>query len=154
MNLNRATKVVFWLMVAIAVITVVKSAKASNMRTWPECTQIDEDRMLRSIAATENSGWKVGAKGEQGPYQISPKTWSDYSTLPIDQAPHQFHDVVAKNILRHYAALLQKRGQNVTPYNLALVWCSGPYRKVHSKRAKSYAERLNNLYVNEEPKHY
>jgi len=134
-------------MIVVALLTILQNLKA--MRNWPECTEINEERMLTSIKAIEGSGWKTGAKGEQGPFQINPKTWKEHSSLPVEVAPHYYHDSVAKEILRHYASILRKRGDSVTPYNLALAWCSGPYRKTHSKRAIDYASRLQNYYADE-----
>lgn len=144
MQSTKITKVVFWILVAIAAVTIIKSAKA--MKDWQIVSEVNEERMLNSIKAIENSNGKTGALGEHGAYQINPKTWAEHSSIPIAVAPSYYHDVVARNILRHYAAILRKRGSEVTPYNLALCWCSGPYRKTPSKRALDYASRLQNIY--------
>lgn len=144
MNLTRITKLTFWLLIAVAAVTIIKSAK--SMTEHAVVTEVDEQQMLISIKALENSNGRAGKLGEEGPYQINPKTWAEYSLIPMSVAPSYYHDIVAGRILRHYAAILRKRGTEVTPYRLALCWCSGPYRKSPSKRALDYASRLQNYY--------
>lgn len=145
MNTAKVIKAVIAMMVVAVMINVVWAANRT-IKKWPEVTEVDEQKMLESIRQIENSGWKTGARGEKGPYQIHPNTWDEHCAVPISLAPKSYHDRVALSVLRQMGSILRKRKIEVNAYNLALAWCSGPYYKQPSRRALSYATRLRNYY--------
>lgn len=145
MNTAKVIKAVIAMIVVAVMINVVWSSN-KPIKQWPKVTEVDEQKMLESIRQIENSGWRTGARGEKGPYQIHPNTWDEHCNIPVSLAPKSYHDRIALSILRQFGSILRKRNIEVNAYNLALAWCSGPYYKKPSSRAVSYASRLRNYY--------
>jgi hypothetical protein len=152
MKARNVIKAAIAITVTVVIVNVVWSSKPTKV--WPQVTEVNEQIMLESIRAVENSGWRTGARGEKGPYQIHPNTWDEHCNIPISLAPKSYHDRVALSVLRNMAHILRKRNIEVNPYNLALAWCSGPYYKKPSRHALNYASRLRNYYGSlDETKH-
>ena len=122
-------------------VSILAANAASKIVEYPEIREIDEDRMLETIAVLENSKGKTGKRGEYGTYQIHPATWKEHSSIPMVMVPEFLQRKVARNVLRHYAEIIHSKGKPINVETLAMAWCSGPYRINPSKTAINYARR-------------
>jgi hypothetical protein len=106
---------------------------------------------LEAIHQLENPGDKAtpGSFGELGAYQFREQTWKMHTMAPFSRAlDRRSSDAVA---VKHYdwiKAELERRGLEVTPYNIALAW-NGGIRAVTGGHppavAVDYASRAANL---------
>jgi len=115
---------------------------------------VDLAKMVETIRVVENSS-TTGKAGEQGPWQILPSVWRQYSREHISWASSKRPECVAEQ--RRVASAhvnwirkqLPKIGAAETPYFIALVWCAG-FENVRLGKLnagkKDYAQRAENIY--------
>ena len=107
--------------------------------TCGQLQALDGRAMLQAIAIKEQ-GYKQGAAGEKGPWQMMPKTVMDSGGS--DQVAAAFH-------LRWIERQLKSAGVDPSPFNCALVWNAGLQRTI-SGQAKvvsyQYACDVNRIY--------
>lgn len=127
-------------------VTLIGARASSKVITYPPLEEVNEIRFLKCIELVENSRGKTGKRGEYGIYQINPATWKEHSNIPMLMVPESMQRKVALNILRHNAQIIERRGDVVNNYSLAIAWCAGPYAKRISSHACNYAYRVINLY--------
>lgn len=118
----------------------------AKITDYPRLEEVDEDRMLRALALAEDSHGKTGRKGEFGIYQINPATWREHTNIPMRFATEKTQYLVAQRILRHYAQIIEHKGDVVNTYSLAIAWCAGPYVNRINSQAADYGFRVMNLY--------
>jgi hypothetical protein len=120
----------------------------------PVSASVDLVKMIETIRLVENSE-TPGRAGEQGPWQILPSVWRQYSREHISWASSKRADCVAeqKRVVTAHIAWIRKSlvdaGFADTPKNIALVWCAGfeTVRRGKATRAKKdYATRAQNIY--------
>lgn len=119
------------------------SLKAS---AYPPCSRVNEELMLQAISDVENSVGRVGRYGERSPWQIMPSTWHEHTSMSFRGASLQTQKNVALRILRHYSWILELRGINPMPRELALMWNAGPNATQFKMSTLDYADRVNNCY--------
>ena len=129
--------------IMIALVTIRLRAKIAD---YPKLEEVNEERMLKAIELAENSRGKTGARGEYGIYQINPKTWKEHTNIPMFMVSEKNQYLVALSILRHYAQIIEKKGDVVNTYSLAIAWCAGPNVNKVKSNADNYGFRVMNLY--------
>lgn len=128
-------------------VTLISVRASSKVITYPPLEEVNELRFLKCIELVENSRGKTGKRGEYGIYQIHPATWKEHSNIPMVMVPESVQRKVALNILRHYAKIIERHGDVVNNYSLAIAWCAGPYSKGIGLTAHNYAIRVSNFYA-------
>lgn len=107
---------------------------------------IDQQRLLRAIAAVEGNAWNRPGGG----LQFTKRTWYDYTAIPYEKAK-QTHTAttVALRILEDAMSRLTKAGAEPTVYLLALRWRYGYAGMIQRKHTtdNDYAVRVQNLYL-------
>ena len=139
-------KIMLIALIILFSVSIFAANAASKIVEYPKIGELDEDRMLKTIEVLENSRGKTGKRGEYGIYQIHPATWKEHTSIPMVMVPEFLQREVARNILRHYAEIIHNKGKIITVENLAMAWCSGPYRVKPSQNAINYAKRAIYLY--------
>ena len=134
---------------------------ASQVKAQPKITvppayfhPLDNDLLLRAIAETENwDGESQGAAGEQGPWQILPSTWRQYTRRTMPYSRNGWAQPFAQNVLHEHASWcrdeMEKHGLPQTAYTFALFWKAGAGRVLRNgvrRVDREYSERASNLY--------
>jgi hypothetical protein len=145
-NPEKIMKIMLIALIILFSVTLIGVRASSKVITYPPLEEVNEIRFLKCIELVENSRGKTGKRGEYGIYQIHPATWKEHSNIPMVMVPESVQRKVALNILRHNAQIIERRGDVVNNYSLAIAWCSGPYAKRISSHACNYAYRVINLY--------
>ena len=106
---------------------------------------IDQQRLLRAIAAVEGNNWSIPGGG----YQFTQATWYDYTGIPYQRSNDtQSATTVALRVLEDAGSRLIKAGIEPTVYLLALRWRYGHAGMIQRQHIKDndYAIRVRNLY--------
>ena len=116
---------------------------------------IDEGKMLDSIRQVENwDGKTLGAKGEWGPWQMTPGVFHDYIRTPVGvkvrtATKTQLREAAVKHLAWLFG-MLSEHHLPVTPYAIGLAWGAG-FEAVRTNSAspakRDYAQRCENLYL-------
>ena len=115
---------------------------------------LDNEKLLRMIDLVEDwDGDSLGAAGEQGPWQMLPSTWRQYSKKQMPYSETAWANPEPQRVLREHASWIrdqmEKHNAPQTAYTFALIWKSGWSRVYHhnERRAdKEYAELAQNIY--------
>lgn len=111
---------------------------------------LDAERILDCIRAVENwDGRTAGRAGEWGHWQMRPKVWAHYSSVPQVRASPQEERRVAREHLAWIRKTLHGQAVKETPYAIALCWTAGTetvLRAAASPQKRDYATRARALY--------
>jgi hypothetical protein len=130
----------------IITITLVTIKLRAKIAEYPKLEEVNEEHLLKAIELAENSYGKTGKRGEYGIYQIHPATWREHTNIPMFMASEKTQYLVALSILRHYAQVIEQKGDVVNTYSLAIAWCAGPHVNRVNSHAADYGFRVMNLY--------
>ena len=115
---------------------------------------VDSAKMVETIRLVENST-TPGKAGEQGPWQILPSVWRQYSRTHVSWASSKRPECVAeqKRVAATHIAWIRsqlvKMNLPDTPHSIALVWCAGLENVRRGKLSdgkRDYADRAANIY--------
>ena len=112
-----------------------------------------EDRwqVLEAIHLVENptNTTRIGSRGELGPYQFRPSTWSMHTKKPFYLAANRAEaDVIAEKHYEWIKRNLEAKGVKATPYRIALAWNAGLTAAATGNvplDSVGYARRVQNL---------
>ena len=114
----------------------------------PAVAPLDVARLLAAIAAVESGNHmaKIGLRGERSAWQLTRRAWSQVSTRDWSDAfDRKAAEEVAGAYVRYLAAEITRRGEEATPYRVALAFHVG-MNGLRSDAALAYARRVQNLY--------
>lgn len=110
------------------------------------CTNLDRYSCLSMLESNDNDD-KVGGAGEVGRFQITPKVWHQYTSLPLSSAKNPFtSENVAKAIMSdRIKAFASKNHRQPTAAEWYGLW-SRPSRSTHLRpKELERAKRFQNL---------
>ena len=109
---------------------------------------VQVERLLEAIAAVESGGKmaKIGLHGERSCYQLTKRAWMQVSKRPwYDAFDRRAAHEVAAAYVRYLIAELARRGEEVTPWRVALAWNVG-LNGLRTDAALGFASRVAALY--------
>ena len=109
---------------------------------------VQVERLLEAIAAVESGGKmaKIGLHGERSAWQLTKRAWQQVSKRPwYDAFDRRAAHEVAAAYVRYLIAELDRRGEEVTPWRVALAWNVG-LNGLRTDAALGFASRVAALY--------
>jgi hypothetical protein len=139
---------------AIVIVFIAFSILPAFSQIKGNGLSINQERFLNAIKIVENWKGKDGRDGEKGPYQITAKTWYQYTVEDFtDENVNKFGKEIATVHFNWIRIQLKKNHYPETSFNFAVVWCAGwgAFNKANYSPAKiDYALRVQNIYLDKD----
>jgi hypothetical protein len=141
-------KMIYFVVLPLIFFVVFSLAARADMRE--QRMKIDEARLLRAIEMVEDWKGRDGRDGEKGPYQMTKRTWSQYTLLEFTDENVREHGLeIAKAHLDWIRIQMRKNEIPETAFSYGAAWCAGWtafFKGTYSKAKEDYAIRVQNIY--------